>query len=144
MKKFLRALGASLCVVLAACSNETQGADKSGAGSAGAGAPANTAVVRFTAIPNTNQTELTEKFQPVADYLAEALGVKVEYVPSLDYTASVEMFKNGQVHLAWFGGLTGVKARAAVEGAAVIACGGDDPNYKSYFIANPASGPRTE
>jgi phosphonate transport system substrate-binding protein len=140
MKKFLRAFGASLCVALAACSGESKGTENTGAGAAGGTPATNTAVVRFTAIPNQNQTELSQKFQPVADYLSQTLGVKVEYVPSPDYSASVELFKNGQVHLAWLGGLTGVQARAAVAGAEVIACGGDDPNYKSYFIANPASG----
>jgi phosphonate transport system substrate-binding protein len=97
-------------------------------------------VLRFTAIPDQNSTELQEKFQPLAQYLSEELGVPVEYVPARDYTASVEMFKNGDAHLAWFGGLTGVQARAAVEGARAIAQGEEDPTYKSYFIVNSSTG----
>ena len=73
--------------------------------------------LRFTAIPDQNTTELERKFAPVADYLTGELGVPVEYVASRDYQASVEMFKNGEIQLAWFGGLTGVQARHAVEGA---------------------------
>ncbi len=94
----------------------------------------------FTAIPNENTTELQQKFQPVADYLARELGVTVEYKPATDYGASVELFKNGDVQLAWFGGLTGVRARDAVSGASAIAQGKVDPQYHSYFIANDASG----
>lgn len=103
-------------------------------------APAAGAVLRFTAIPDQNTTELTERFQPLAAYLSEALGEPVEYVPAHDYQASVEMFKNGDAHLAWFGGLTGVQARHAVEGARAIAQGAADPNYYSYFIAHQDTG----
>ena len=97
-------------------------------------------ILRFSAIPDQDSTELTEKFGKIADYLGEQLGVKVEYVPSSDYKASVEKFKNGDVQLAWFGGLTGVQARAAVEGASAIAQGKADPEYVSYFIAHKDSG----
>ena len=62
--------------------------------------------LRFTAIPDQTSTELAEKFQPFSQYLSRELGVAVEYVPARDYQASVEMFKNGDVHLSWFGGLT--------------------------------------
>jgi phosphonate transport system substrate-binding protein len=97
-------------------------------------------VLRFSAIPDDNTTELMRKFQPVAAYLSGQLGVPVEYVPSSDYGASVEMFKNGDIHLAWFGGLTGVQARQAVPGAHAIAQGAEDPKYYSYFIANASTG----
>jgi len=94
----------------------------------------------FTAIPNENTTELTLKFQPVAAYLERVLGVPVEYKPASDYAVSVEFFKHGDVQLAWFGGLTGVRARDAVEGARAIAQGVVDPQYHSYFIAHQSSG----
>ncbi|MHC4392858.1 MAG: putative selenate ABC transporter substrate-binding protein [Planctomycetota bacterium] len=97
-------------------------------------------VLRFTAIPDQNTTELKAKYDPVAAHLSQVLGVKVEYVPATDYQASVEMFKNGDVQLAWFGGLTGVQARAAVSGAHAIAQGEADPRYKSYFIAHASTG----
>jgi phosphonate transport system substrate-binding protein len=96
-------------------------------------------VLRFTGIPTTNTTELAEKYRPLAKHLSEKLGIKVEYVPSNDYGASVEAFKNGDVGLAWFGGLTGVRARAAVPEARVIACGKVDRKFHSYFIANAAT-----
>lgn len=97
-------------------------------------------VLKFTAIPGDNTTELAEKFAPLEAHLSAKLGVPVKYVPTADYAASVESFVNGDVQLAWFGGLTGVRARRAVPGARAIAQGKVDPEYRSYFIANPASG----
>ncbi len=96
--------------------------------------------LRFTAIPDQNSTELAQKFQPLAAYLGQELGLAVEYVPASDYQASVEMFKNGDAPLAWFGGLTGVQARAAVPGARAIAQGDSDPAYVSYFVAHASTG----
>jgi phosphonate transport system substrate-binding protein len=97
-------------------------------------------VFRFTAIPDQNTTELIEKFAPLASHLSQELGVTVEYAPARDYQATVEMFKNGDAHLAWFGGLTGVQARSAVEGARAIAQGEADPRYYSYFVAHRDTG----
>ena len=81
-----------------------------------------------------------QRFAPLTAHLSEVLGVPVEYVPSRDYQASVEMFRAGDIQLAWFGGLTGVQARSAVPGAMAIAQGEVDPQYYSYFIANIETG----
>jgi len=97
-------------------------------------------VLRFSAIPDQNTTELRQRFAPLVSYLSRELGVPVEDVPARDYQAAVEMFRNGDIMLAWFGGLTGVQARAAVPGARAIAQGAADPRYYSYFIANAATG----
>ncbi|MFT5232365.1 MAG: phosphonate transport system substrate-binding protein [Candidatus Krumholzibacteriia bacterium] len=97
-------------------------------------------VLRFAAIPDQNTTELQQRLAPLVAHLSEQLGVEVEYVPARDYQASVEMFRNADVQLAWFGGLTGVQARAAVPGARAIAQGAADPEYYSYVIANESTG----
>ncbi len=110
-------------------------------GACAAGAPADSAKpLRFTAIPDQNSTELQEKFKPLADHLTQTLGVPVEYLPARDYQASLEMFANGDVGLAWYGGLTGVQARNKVAGARAIAQGDVDPKYYSYFIAHKDTG----
>ena len=106
----------------------------------GKGAGDDAKVLSFSAIPDENPTLLKEKYDPVAEYLSEKLGITVKYVPATKYSASVEMFKNGQIQLAWFGGLTGVQARAAVPGAKAIAQGIEDPQYVSYFIAHKDTG----
>ena len=97
-------------------------------------------VLRITALPDAKTTELDPKYSAVADFLSSNLDVSVEYVPVADYSASVEAFKNGDVHLAWFGGVTGVQARHAVPGARAIACGTIDPEFKSYFVAHADAG----
>lgn len=101
-------------------------------------AAANTLV--FTAIPDEDETRLQERFGAVADYLAETLEVEVRFIPVTSYAASVTAFRNNQVQLAWFGGFTGVQARQLVPGARAIAQGVEDPQYKSYVIANQATG----
>lgn len=112
--------------------------DASASGSDSGNAPVQP--LRFSAIPDMNTTEQTAKFQKLADYLAKELGVKTEFIPAADYDASVSKFVNGEIHLAWFGGLTGVQARAEVDGAQAIAQGAEDPKYLSYFIANVDTG----
>lgn len=95
---------------------------------------------RFTAIPDEDQSRLVERFSKVADYLSDQLGVDVEYVPVTSYGAAVTAFRNDQVQLAWFGGLSGVQARQLVPGSQAIAQGEEDAEFVSYFIANTATG----
>jgi phosphonate transport system substrate-binding protein len=102
----------------------------------GGGEDGGTDVLRITALPDDRTTELDPKYTLVAEHLSGVLGVEVEYVPVADYGASVEAFKNGDVQLAWFGGVTGVQAREAVPGARVIAFGEIDAAFRSSFVAN--------
>ncbi|MDF1813681.1 MAG: putative selenate ABC transporter substrate-binding protein [Verrucomicrobiales bacterium] len=94
----------------------------------------------LTAIPDEKITDQKVKFDKLASYLTEQLGVETEFVFSKDYADSVTKFKNGEVHLVWFGGLSGVQARLAVPGSEAIAQGKADPTYKSYFIAHKDAG----
>lgn len=94
----------------------------------------------FSAIPDDNKTELKERYEKVAAHLEEELGVPVVFEPTTSYDASVEAFKNGDIQLAWFGGVSGVQAREAVDGARAIAQGKVDPEFKSYFIAHADTG----
>lgn len=95
---------------------------------------------RFTAIPDEDQSRLVERFSKVADYLEEQLDVEVEYVPVKSYGAAVTAFRNDQVQLAWFGGLSGVQARRLVPGSRALAQGKEDAEFKSYFIAHRSTG----
>ena len=94
----------------------------------------------FTAIPDQDASRLVERFSRVADYLRSKLGVPVKYIPVKSYPAAVTAFTNNEVQLAWFGGFTGVQARAAVPGSRAIAQGAEDQAFKSYFIANVETG----
>ena len=64
----------------------------------------------------------------------------MKYVPVKSYSASVAAFKNDQVQLAWFGGLSGVKARRSVPGSVAIAQGEEDLQFVTYFIAHASTG----
>ena len=85
-------------------------------------------------IPDQDQSVLVRRFGGVADYLGRRLDVNARYVPSIDYSAVVTGFKGGDIHLAWFGGLTGVQARSAVEGARAVAQRPRDEEFHSVFI----------
>lgn len=104
----------------------------------GADAPA--MVLRFSAIPDQDTTAQSERYGPAAKWLSEQLGIKVEFVPSSDYDASVTKFENGEIQLAWFGGVSGVKARDAVAGSRALVAGAKDLAFKSYFVANASTG----
>ena len=94
----------------------------------------------FTAIPDEDATRLRQRFDKVARYLARELGVDVRYVPVKSYAAAVTAFRNDQVQLAWFGGLSGVRARALVKGSEAIAQGYEDRLFVTYFIAHHSAG----
>jgi len=94
----------------------------------------------FTAIPDQDESQLEKRFGVVALYLEEKLGVPVKYVPVKSYAAAVTAFRNNEVQMAWFGGLSGVQARRLLPGSQAIAQGLEDPDFKSYFIANTSTG----
>ena len=94
----------------------------------------------FTAIPDEDESQLRERFDKVAVYLSKKLGVDVKYIPVKSYAAAVTAFRNNQVQLAWFGGLSGVRARTLVEGSEAIAQGFEDQSFETYFIAHSSTG----
>jgi phosphonate transport system substrate-binding protein len=100
----------------------------------------NTKVLMISAIPDKKISDQAAAYKALAEYLEKTLGVTVKYDVSSDYTVAVQRFANDEVHLMWFGGVTGAQARAKVEGARAIAQGVIDPQYKSYFIAHKSTG----
>jgi len=94
----------------------------------------------FTAIPDEDETKLVERFKGIADYLAGELDVDVRYIPVKSYAAAVSAFRNNQVQLAWFGGLSGVQARELVPGSEAIAQGVEDKAFYTHFIAHKSTG----
>ncbi len=102
--------------------------------------PADAQSFVFTAIPDQDETRLKARFEKVADYLQGQLGVDVRYIPVKSYAAAVTAFRNDQVQLAWFGGLSGVQARRLVPGSEALAQGREDTAFVSYFIAHESAG----
>lgn len=91
-------------------------------------------ILKIGAIPDQDASKLNRSFGELEKYLSEKTGLKVEYVPSNDYAALVTAFERGEIHLAWFGGLTGVQARNVVPGAQAIAQRPMDQEFHSIFI----------
>ena len=80
-----------------------------------------TLTLRIAGIPDQNSSQLARRYDVLTSYLSDELGVEVEYVPTVDYSATVIGFKQDEIQMAWFGGLTGVQARLAVDGSKAIA-----------------------
>ncbi len=98
-------------------------------------------VFRVTTIPEEAATEQVRKFTPIATYLEQRLGMKVEFTPVHDYPAAVEALVNKKVDLVWFGGFTHVQANLRSGGKIIpLAQREEDTRFQSVFIAKTNSG----
>ncbi len=98
-------------------------------------------VFRVTAIPDEAPTELVRKFEPLGKYLSEKLGMKVEFVATTDYAATVEALIGRKVDLAWFGGFTFVQANARSKGMITpLVQREEDQHFRSVFVTGSNSG----
>lgn len=91
-------------------------------------------VLKVGGIPDQDAARLSRRYSSFAEYLSQQLGVRVQYVPSVDYAAVVIAFTRGDLQLAFFGGLTGVQARLQNPGAQAIAQRERDARFHSKFI----------
>ena len=138
-----RALLAGALVTLAACGSSARPAATSTTS-----APPDTAAaptkaptpsgrtLKIGAIPDAAPEKLQQTNEAFAAYLTARLGVPVTYVPVNDYPAAVTQFRNGDLDLVWFGGLTGVQARLQTPGATVLVQRDIDDDFHSVFIVN--------
>ena len=98
-------------------------------------------VLRVSAIPDEAPTELLRKFAPLGEYLKKELGIPVDFVPVVDYAASVEALAAGKLDMVWYGGFTYVQARHRTNGTAhVVVMRAEDLQFHSKFIARADSG----
>jgi phosphonate transport system substrate-binding protein len=118
--------------VLSACG----GGGSDAAGDEADGRP----TLAISAIPDQEPAELKAREEALADYLSAALDVEAEYVPVTDYTASVNLFRAGDLDMVFYGGLTGVQARLQTEGAELLAQRDVDASFRTVFIAGADTG----
>ena len=123
MRKIVVVLVAVVLAGLAACSSEEEQEP-----------------LLIAGIPDQDVSLLEARFNKLAEYLSEETGLDVRYVPQVAYAAVVTAFKQGDIHMAWYGGLTGVQARLAVPDAEAIAQRPRDAEFHSVFVAAPDSG----
>ena len=94
----------------------------------------------LSGIPDQNVSVLETRFNKLAQYLSEQTGLDVKYLASVDYAAVVTGFKNNDIQMGWYGGLTGVQARLALPGSIAIVQRESDEAFKSVFVARKGSG----
>ena len=95
----------------------------------------NPSTLKVGGVPDQDTARLARRYESFSKYLSTELDVPVEFVPSVDYAAVVTAFSQDQLHLAFFGGLTGVQARLQKPGAAAIAQRENDAVFHSKFVA---------
>ena len=123
-------LGTTGLLVLTACGTDP----------VGGGTGQTTPTLGISAIPDQDPELLNRLYPALAEQMAAATDLEVDYRAVTDYTAVVRAFEVGDIHLAWMGGLTGVQARSRVPGATAIAQRDIDADFHSLFIATKASG----
>lgn len=121
----------SLAMVFAAGCSSNNDANENGATSD----KKSEEVFKIGALPDQNAADLSRSMDVLSNYLSEETGLKIEYVPSVDYAALVTAFERGEIDMAWFGGLTGVQARNRVPEAEAFAQRPRDKEFHSIFIA---------
>lgn len=139
MKKLLMLmLSLMMIVLLGACGSSEQTTNNEE--TASTKTTSSKEVFNIGAIPDQDASELNPAMDRMASYLIDKLGVEVKFVPSNDYASLVTAFERGEVQMVWFGGLTGVQARNAVDGAEAIAQRPSDAEFKSVFIQQKGLG----
>jgi phosphonate transport system substrate-binding protein len=133
-------VAAFVAIVVSACGGDDDEDSPSASGSGASNGSTSGSTLYIGGIPDQDVAILEKRFNLLAEYLTEETGIKVEYLPSTDYAAVVTAFRNGDMHLAWYGGLTGVQARLQVEGAVAVVQRETDEAFTSVFVAAPGSG----
>lgn len=97
-------------------------------------------VLRVSAIPDENPNELLRIYRPFAEYLGRELGMKVEFIPVVDYAATVEGLAAKKLDLVWYGGFTSVQAARRTGGnIRRLVLRQEDAEFKSVFVARADS-----
>lgn len=99
--------------------------------------------LRVSAIPDEAPAELAKKLAPLLLYLEHTLGMKVTFVPSPDYSATVEGLGAKRLDLVWYGGFTFVQARRRTGNAVALVQREGDAKFHSRFIVPARSKART-
>ena len=98
-------------------------------------------VLRISAIPDENPNELLRIYSPFADYLSKELKTKVQFIPVVDYAATVEGLAAKKLDMVWYGGFTSVQAVRRMAGNAKrLVLRQEDAEFTSVFITRPESG----
>ncbi|MBT3556271.1 MAG: phosphate/phosphite/phosphonate ABC transporter substrate-binding protein [Rhodospirillales bacterium] len=91
-------------------------------------------MIRIGVLPDETEAKLRERYLPLFQHLESAVGLKTELVVPKSYSHLLELFSQNQVDIAYFGGLTFLKAHKQL-GAAPMVMRDTDLRFRSYFLA---------
>lgn len=139
-KRFLPIIAGAILALCVGCGQSKPATDSAKEASSTTAQANNQTVFKIGAIPDYDQSLMEESLNDFATYLSGKTGLKVEYVPTVDYASLVTAFERGDIQLAWFGGLTAVQALDKVPEAEVFAQRPADAKFKSVFIEQKGLG----
>jgi phosphonate transport system substrate-binding protein len=93
-------------------------------------------VLRVGVLPDENPEVLRKRYAPLLKYLSEAIGIDTQLILPTDYQELSQLFQDGQIELAYFGGLTFVQASINND-AEPLVMRDIDTRFVSYFLARP-------
>ena len=91
------------------------------------------AVLKVGILPDDRGPDAVQRHILLLDYLSEELGITYEVIVPKNYAATVKLFADGKLDIAYFGGLTFLQAHVAT-GAVPLVTRDIDLRYTSYFI----------
>lgn len=97
-------------------------------------------ILRVGVLPDESKAVLRDRYQPLLDHLSAYSGVRMELVIPANYRELVDLFDQGEVDLAYFGGMSFLQAERRSR-AVPLVMRDVDLTFRSYFLVrseNPA------
>ncbi|WP_054635024.1 phosphate/phosphite/phosphonate ABC transporter substrate-binding protein [Thalassobacillus sp. C254] len=87
-------------------------------------------------LPAEDQQVLSNRYEPLEEYLENELGVEVEFFQGTDYNAMIEAMRNGHIHATHYGPFSYILAadRGNAEAFAMGVESEDEATYQSYIV----------
>ena len=93
-------------------------------------------VIRVGVLPDENFEVLRKRYAPLLKYLSETIGIDTQLILPANYQELSRLFQDGEIELAYFGGLTFVQA-SINSNAEPLVMRDIDTRFVSYFLARP-------
>ena len=93
-------------------------------------------VLRVGVLPDENTEVLRNRYAPLLKYLSETIGIDTQLILPSNYQELSTQFRDGEIELAYFGGLTFVQASMNSD-AEPLVMRDIDRRFVSWFLARP-------
>jgi len=90
-------------------------------------------VLRVGVLPDQSVEALRKRYAPLLEYLSATTGLDTKLVTPSDYNSLIRMFRDDEVELAYFGGLTFVQAHTFYD-AEPLVMRNKDSRFTSWFL----------